>query len=351
MPLTIFMKILPTRVFDDALLTPYRQIGDEAADAVVAEIASQRGRERLSELMRYLGDIQNTSIDSQLPEVQIFFRQQGHLPAFSNLLQMERAMAFFWKHNQQIALLLGCYSLPYCYAAADGAQVLWLSERIKNDTYQRLEETGEFVFGIMQERDWRNGRNIIRILKIRLMHAVIRYFTRHSPKWDTSLGVPINQEDMAGTNLAFSYIVIRGLRKLGIAANETDEEAYLHFWYIVGVLLGVEIGLLPQNLREAFHLDRAISNRQFKPSTAGVELTKSLIKILREQAPDSALRNFPVAQMRFLLGSAVADLLAIPQVPLEERIIKLTTQIPLLTKLFRSSKNVSPVLEKYQRRL
>jgi hypothetical protein len=348
--LTIFMKILPTRVFDDALLTPYRQIGDEAADAVVLQIASQRGREGLAELMRYLGDIQTVSFDTQLPEVQIFFREQGHLPAFANLSQMEKAMAFFWKHDQKIALLLGCYSLPYCYAAADGAQVLWLSERIKNDTYKRLEETGEFVFGIMQERDWRNGRNIIKILKIRLMHAVIRYFTRHSPKWDTFWGLPINQEDMAGTNLAFSYIVIRGLRKLGVATNETDEEAYLHFWYIVGSLLGVAPLLLPKNLREAFHLDRAIFNRQFKPSTAGVELTKSLTKILQQQAPDSALRNFPVAQMRFLLGNTVADLLAIPQVPFEESIIKLTTQIPLFTKLFRSSKISSPVLEKYKRR-
>lgn len=325
-------------------------MGDEAADSVVVQIASQQGREGLAELMRYLGDIETTSFDTQLPEVQIFFRQQGRLPAFANLPQMEKAMAFFWKHDQQIALLLGCYSLPYCYAAADGAQVLWLSERIKNDTYKRLEETGEFVFGIMQERDWRNGHNIIKILKIRLMHAVIRYFTRHSPKWDTSWGLPINQEDMAGTNLAFSYIVIRGLRKLGIAANETDEEAYLHFWHIVGALLGVEPLLLPQNLREAYHLDRAISNRQFKPSTAGVELTKSLTAILQKQAPDSALRNFPVAQMRFLLGNTVAEVLAIPQVPLEERIIKITAKIPLITNLFRSSKSVSPVLEKYRRR-
>jgi hypothetical protein len=344
------MKILPTRVFDDALLTPYRQIGDEPADAVVAKIASQQGREGLAELMRYLGDIQAVSFDSQLPEVQFFFREQGHLPAFANLPQMEKAMAFFWKHDQQIALLLGCYSLPYCYAAADGAQVLWLSERIKNDTYKRLEETGEFVFGIMQERDWRNGQNSIKILKIRLMHAVIRYFTRHSPKWDNSWGLPINQEDMAGTNLAFSYIVIRGLRKLGITTNEADEEAYLHFWYIVGALLGVDQLLLPQNLREAFHLDRAISKRQFKPSIAGVELTKSLTAILRQQTPDPALRNFPVAQMRFLLGNTVADGLAIPQVPLEERIIKITAKVPLLTNLFRSSKSDSPVLEKYRRR-
>ncbi len=338
-----------TRVFNDALLEPYRQVGDVAADTVVEHIAAQQGREGLARFMPYLGDFQNLSLAEQLPEVQTFFQKHRHLPSFANPLQMEKAMSFFWKHDQQIALLLGCYSLPYCYAAADGAQVLWISERIKNDTYKRLEETGEFVFGIMQERDWSNGRNVIKILKIRLMHAVVRYFTRRAKQWDYTWGEPINQEDMSGTNLAFSYIVIRGLRKLGIATNEAEEEAYLHFWSVVGVLLGVEETLLPQNLREAFHLDRAIFRRQFKVSEAGVGLTQALTKVLQQQAPETALRNFPLAQMCFLLGNEVADLLGIPQVPLEEKIIKFSTQIPLFRTLFRQQRIASPVLEKYQR--
>lgn len=347
--LTIFMKILSTRVFDDALLTPYRQIGDVTADALVEYIAGQQGREGLARFMRYLGDFQNLSVAEQLPEVQTFFQQHNRLPAFADPLQMEKAMTFFWKNDQQIALLLGCYSLPYCYAAADGAQVLWISERIKNDTYKRLEETGEFVFGIMQERDWRNGQNCLKILKIRLMHAVVRYFTRHAKQWDNAWGVPINQEDMAGTNLAFSYIVIRGLRKLGTSTNEAEEEAYLHFWGVVGALLGVEATLLPHNLREAFHLDRAIFRRQFKASDAGMGLTQALTKVLQQQAPEPALRNFPLAQMRFLLGNDVADLLAIPHVPLEEKIIKFSTQLPIFSTLFRQQRIASPVLEKYQR--
>lgn len=338
-----------TRIFDDALLNPYRQMGDIAADVVVKHIAGQQGREGLTNLMCFLGDFQNLSVIEQLPEVQFFFQEHSHLPAFANPLQMEKAMAFFWKNDQQIALQLGCYSLPYCYAAADGAQVLWISERIKNDTYKRLEETGEFVFGIMQERDWHNDRNFLKILKIRLMHAVIRYFTRHATQWDSTWGLPINQEDMAGTNLAFSYIVIRGLRKLGISTSEVEEAAYLHFWRVVGAILGVEETLLPQNLREAFHLDRAIFRRQFKASEAGVGLTQALTKVLQQQASEPALRNFPVAQMRFLLGNDVADLLAIPQVPLEEQIIKFTTQVPLFKKLFRSSKIASPALKKYKR--
>jgi hypothetical protein len=113
--------------------------------------------------------------------------------------------------------------------------------------------------------------------------------------------------------------------------------------------LGVEETLLPLNLREAFHLDRAIAQRQFKPSTAGTELTKALTDVLRQQSPGSAFRNFPLAQMRFLLGNEIADLLKIPAVPLEEKIIRFTAQLPFFKNRFRSSETTSSVLEKYQR--
>lgn len=343
------MQITPTRTFDNALLAPYRQVGDAPADAVVEQLAAEGGRAKLGEFMRFLGNTELLSIEAQPVFVQKFFEIHNHLPSFADRDRMERGMNFFWKYNDRIALILGCYSLPYCYAAADGAQVLWLSQRIKNDTYKRLEETGEFVYGIMQERDWRNGRNGIRILKIRLIHAVIRYFTKHAEAWNPAWGLPINQEDMAGTNLAFSYIVIRGLRKLGVYTQEVHEADFLHFWSVVGALLGLENELLPQNLREAYHLDRTIFLRQFKPSEAGIGLTKALTKVLQQQAPQPALRNFPLAQMRFLLGKEVADLLSVPQVPVEEGIVKFMSQVPVFQKLFRSPGASSPVLEKYGR--
>ncbi|WP_428665896.1 oxygenase MpaB family protein [Runella sp.] len=341
--------LVASRIFDDTFLNPYRQTGDAAADAVIEQLAAEQGKKGLGDFMQFLGNFSQLTITHLPPFVQNFFELYSRLPAFAHRGKMDKGMAFFWKYDQQIALLLGCYSLPYCYAAADGAQVLWLSQRIKNDTFKRLEETGEFVFGIMQERDWKNGRNTLKILKIRLMHAVIRYFTNHSEQWDQVWGLPINQEDMAGTNLAFSYVVIRGLRTLGIQANTADEEAYLHFWNVVGSLLGLQNALLPLNLREAYHLDRAIVRRHFKTSEAGTGLTKSLTKTLKQQTPEPDLQNFPVAQMRFLLGDSVADLLAIPRVPFEENVIRMINRFPMFSALFRSRKTSSGVIDKYSR--
>jgi len=338
-----------TRIFNNDLLSRYRQTGDPAADAVVEAIAQQGGRAELGSLMRYISDNQDLSAVNQVLVVQVFIAQNSHLPAWADRRLMDEGVAFFWDNPQSIALILGCYSLPYCYAAADGAQVLWLSQRIKDDTFKRLEETGEFLFGIMQERDWDNGKNYVKILKIRLMHAVIRYFTLHSGQWNQTWGHPINQEDMAGTNGAFSYIVIRGLRKSGIKTNETGEEAYLYLWNVIGTILGVAEELLPQNLREAYHLDRAIAQRQFRPSEAGQGLTLALLKTLQKQLPSTSLENLPAAQMRFLLGDSVADMLGLPQVAFEKRLIE-ATSLPIFPKIsFQNAAPSTTTLAKYLR--
>ena len=328
--------ISPKRIFSDELLDRYRQQGDSPADAVIASVADQNGREGVGLLMRWLGNTAELDGFDQPPVVQEFINTHTNLPDWADPRKMELAMRFFQRNEVAVGLTLGCYSLPYCYAGADGARVLWFSQRIHNDTRKRLEETGEWVFGVLKKKNWENGKAIRQTLKIRLLHAAIRWFTLHGGQWDNAWGYPINQEDMAATNLAFSYIVVRGLRKAGIPMTKDEEEAYLHQINMAGFLLGVPEELLPRNLREAFHLERTITRRQFRASEQGAGLTRSLLQALENLAPP-ALRNLPAAQMRFFLGDELADLLGIPAVPLEKRLVGLATSLPIFPKLLNSS--------------
>ena len=151
--------------------------------------------------------------------------------------------------------------------------------------------------------------------------------------------MPVNQEDMAGTNLAFSYIVLRGLRKAGVTATEAEEEDYLHHTNVIGYLNGIAEELLPANLREAYHLDRAIARRQFRSSEAGIGLTRSLLNAIAEvggavtDRPEG-VRNLAAAQMRFFLGDVHADALGIPAVPVEKRLVNVINRLPVFPNTF-----------------
>ncbi|MBD2752474.1 oxygenase MpaB family protein [Spirosoma validum] len=326
--------IKPSRVFSDELLQTYRQQGDSSADAVITSIVEAEGPTGLRSLMHWLANPNDIAISGQPQTVQDFFSQYAHLPTWADPVKMKRGMVFFKKHANQIGLTLGFFSLPYSYLGANGAQVLWLTERIKNDTSRRLQETGEWVFAVNNPKEWLTGRAIRKTLKVRLIHAGARWFSLHSNRWTMEWGHPINQEDMAGTNLTFSYVVLMGLRKLGIQATEQEEEDYLHHINVVDYLNGVAEELLPKNLREAYMLGQAIAKRQFAPSEAGIGLTRSLLDAVARQLgsanPETA-RNLAAGEMRFFLGDHYADWLGIPNVPVEKRLAGLFGRLPIFS--------------------
>jgi hypothetical protein len=342
------------RSFPDSFLNPFRHMngdlaGDPPADGVISRVAAQGGHEAVGPLMHFLTDYDNFELFRQSNTVQKFINSQNKYPIYTENESFKNGIRFFWRHHRLISLLLGTYSLPYCYAGANGAQVLWISERIKSKTLQRLEETGAFVFGIMQEKDWENGLNFVRVAKIRLLHAAIRWYTLHSSRWNETWGHPVCQEDMAGTNLSFSYIVLKGLRKLAVSVSVCEENDYLHFWNVVGQLMGLYPSLAPANMLEAYRLDKSIAQRQFKPSVAGQGLTRALLKGIEQQVASPSLMGVPAAQMRFFLGDQLADLLGIPLVHWEERFVKLTLPTPIFPSLLSLQKPTSPVLERYWR--
>jgi hypothetical protein len=123
--------------------------------------------------------------------------------------------------------------------------------------------------------------------------------------------VPINQEDMAGTNLAFSYVILSGLERLGFAVDHQSKEAFLHIWNVIGYGLGVDDRLLPMNMKEAYWLERKIRERQFASSFEGKELTRLLLEHYKVTIPDKRLKGLVTPQVQYLVGEEVGDLLDI----------------------------------------
>lgn len=175
--------IKTSRLFSDTLMTRFRQQGDPIADAVILAVTESGGREAIGSLMQWLGNTTDLATTTQLPVVQQFFSTNSQLPGWANSAKMARGMAFFQKNAGAVGLMLGTFSLPYTYLGADGAQLLWLTERIKTDTTRRLQETGDWFFAVMNPKNWASGQAITYTLKIRLIHAAARWFGLHTGRW------------------------------------------------------------------------------------------------------------------------------------------------------------------------
>lgn len=290
-----------------------RRRGDFFSDTLINKIFADEAQKAAFKSL-----LDSLTLNQQLHQLDDFyaikeaFVRATKLPDWADQKLMQQGTAFFALHATAIMNLLGLLSLPYCYAAADGARVLDLSERIKNKPEHRLNETADFVWDVMAPNAFKpEGKGFVSILKVRLLHAAVRFYTTKSGKWNDDWGLPVNQEDMAGTNLSFSLLVVRGLRKFGLTIAYAEQQAFMHLWNVIGYLSGVDETLLPGTGKEALLLEEGIRKRNFKSSDHGQSLTRSLINYF--SSVDAAFPAKETMQlMRYLLGDEVADLLALP---------------------------------------
>ncbi|MFN3851253.1 MAG: oxygenase MpaB family protein [Spirosomataceae bacterium] len=300
----------------------YRQIGDSQCDEVVSQLFVYGGMAYLRQLIGYLSNYQDFTFAGHPQILQDFIEQHRQLPENLNKKNVVRACQFYRVHQQAIGMVLGCYSLPYCYLGADGSQVLYLSERIRKDTYKRLKETGQFLKNVMNYDNWQDGKIALICLKVRLMHSVIRLFTMHSGQWNMAWGYPICQEDMAGTNGTFSFIMIKGLRKMGYVVDESDERAYIETWNYIGEMMGVCKALHPQSWKDAVLLDKVIAQRQFKESRESQILANSLINTFQSMTQNKFESDLVIAQFRYFLGDEHANMLGISKNRIPKQFVK-----------------------------
>ncbi len=287
-------------------LTVARQVGDPPMDELIKLLIKTNvdGRQLLM------------SLDSQQfeawPEIiRDFTHQHMTLPKWAVSYRMVSGQRFFVKHAEQVMAMLGLASLPYCYAAKDGAQVLAETGRLVSGASRRLKETSLLLLDMMR-RDAFNGPSnsgLKAILKVRMIHGFVRHGLLKKGWAIHRFGIPINQEDMAGTNLAFGLIPVRAMRRAGVSVSQSDFEDYLHLWRVAGYLLGVQTDLNPTDAKSAQILDHHISQRNFAPSEAGRSLTKALIEALVVETPDNFDENLIRNYMAFLLGDKLTNLL------------------------------------------
>lgn len=174
---------------------------------------------------------------------------------------MKRSCELFQEYATEFILALMCKSLPECYAAGRGSDVLvytgQLGEPVRGHPgsddamVRRVMETAVFVRNVMIHENWINSLTAIRtIQKIRMFHCGIRYVVEkrnaaHNKPWDfAELGQPINQMDMAGTLLTFSQQSCRGARALGVEISAQQEHDFILHWIVIGHHLGINEDVL-----------------------------------------------------------------------------------------------------------
>ena len=319
----------------DELLDAWRQIGDLRADGLIDELQASGDLDAVHTLMTLLLENQGLPPLESAP-LRAFLEETGTLPDWADRTLIGRGQEVFRRLGPQICMALFFAALPASYAAAKGVQVLHLTATLETDTQRRILETSQFLLDVMApgaltEGD---GNGIRAAQKIRLVHAAVRDLIEDRAaqgrvRWDAGWGVPLNQEDLAGTLMTFSWITLDALKRVGAEVSDEDAEAYRHAWNVVGHLLGIDDDLLPGDMDEAEQLTRTIQSRQWAPSAEGRAMADALVRLMQRLLPGRLNDGLPAAMIRYLISDEPAEMLGLEPArrdPIASRFLFLVTR-------------------------
>jgi len=300
--------------YTEGLVDDLRHAGDPSADAVIEELARTEQVRTVSDVLRSL-TYNDQPVPAELPaSIGRWLDEHCVLPAWVDRDRLERGSAVVVQHGPQVCVALATASLVYCYAGYPGVKVLTFSRRLGHDADRRVGETAQFVLAVTAPGSLDPcGRGIRKIQKVRLLHAAIRHLVIGSGRWDVAAdGVPICQEDLVGTLLSFSWIVVDALRKLGVRIDDQEAEDYHYRWRVIGQMLGIEPAAIPVDLAQAGALTQEIARRNHRRSNEGILMTRALFALHANSLP-AGFEGAAPALARYLLGDEVCALVGLPR--------------------------------------
>jgi hypothetical protein len=304
----------------DSYLDGMRERADPLADDAIHVMFSSGDRDAVQKFLDTLQRNEQIAVESLPPVIRDYFKLLPEIPE-PELPLIEEGQQLFETYGPEILMILACYSLPAAYAARKGVQVLYRTGYLAQRTNLRLFQTSQMVIDVMSPGGLGpTGMGRVTAVKVRLIHAAIRRLLLSDTEnpWPDEWGVPLNQEDLAGTLMTFTHLIRDGLDKLGIGIWPPG---YLNCWQVVGRMLGIVEELIPKTPADATELCATIQRRQVHPSPEGRALTTALLEMMQHYTPP-LMGGMPAALMRLFLPPEVADGLGVPVHRIDEEILK-----------------------------
>ena len=310
-----------------ATLDEMRTQGDPLADECLGSILHADEAGVVRSLFRQMNANDDIPPATVFPGLASFFEQTNALPPGIDQERIHRGEHVFIRNVYLAALALLTKSLPEGYAAPSLSIILNISGELRTHTFRRLLATLQTVINVSSCHGFQHGgRAVITAQKLRLLHAGIRHLTRkYRPAYETLYGVPVNQEDMLGTIMGFSLLVLRGLRTLGAGLSRQEEDDFLYLWLAFARMMGVyphanpdDVSYIPADVDDAEVFYGLYEQRHYVDAARnpdGVALGQANLAMLEQMIPFPfrylGFRPMPNICMEEMMGPAGVARIAI----------------------------------------
>jgi len=115
-------------------------------------------------------------------------------------------------------------------------------------------------------------------VRVRMIHAQVRYLLKSSEDWDTGAwGVPLSAAHVGFAITAFSARLLKHMKNLGAEYNSEERKSFMEVWRYSGYLMGIPETILFRDEQDALRLFEIGLMCEPPPEVESVVMANSLI--------------------------------------------------------------------------
>lgn len=300
----------------------FAQVGDPLADAVVAmfkRLPVGEGR-RMFEIAVERGI---DAVPDAPAELVAFFGQVEADPYWLDRTKIDRGARVVERTSVWGGIAMGMFALMGGYLAARADKTLVGTGDLDAMAPRRLAETTQWWLDVTTPGGL--GRNRVgykSVLRVRLMHALVRAGMNRRPDWDyAAWDHPVNQVLTVGTLGLFSMANLVGAQALGLRFSAEEKDAVFQLWRYVGFLLGIDAEILPTNETDTWRAFWILADTEFIPDEDSRRLAQALVPAagglfigtdtVAKRVIRRVITSYMVAYSRIVLGPSNSDFLGL----------------------------------------
>ncbi|WP_433712844.1 oxygenase MpaB family protein [Nocardia sp. CA-084685] len=300
----------------------FAQVGDPLADDLVAmfkRLPVGEGR-RMFEIAVERGV---DAVSNPPAELTAFFDQVETDPYWLDRTKIDRGARVVERTSVWGGIAMGMFALMGGYLAARADKTLVGTGDLDAMAPRRLAETTQWWLDVTTPGGLqRNQVGYKSVLRVRLMHALVRAGMNRRADWDyEAWDHPVNQVLTVGTLGLFSMANLVGAQALGLRFSAQEKDAVFQLWRYVGFLLGIDAEILPTNETDTWRAFWILADTEFIPDEDSRRLAQALVPaagglfIGTDTAAKRLIRrvitSYMVAYSRIVLGPTNSDFLGL----------------------------------------
>ena len=229
--------------------------GDPLAEAMtedLAEFSSEESRRLIEAAMNQEGE---EALRDAPDSLRKFFKDAETPPEWLEYAAFAPGVRMFHRNSQ---VILGAFVAGVLIEGftTNIAKSFFITGRVRDQGIRRLGQNNRHMMEIFLPGGlYRHGDGWKLSVRIRIVHARLRYLLNNSEDWDAEAwGAPISAAHLGYAISAFSARLLMHMKTLGAEYNDEDYASFMAVWRYSGHLMGIPQTILFHDAEEALKL-------------------------------------------------------------------------------------------------